>query len=563
MKAIKNKLKKATATHTGRIIVFGILILFTAVITGGIWWWNTHKKAIIRNKMETAVREKSDGLYKIKYDSLEMDEIAGDLSFSNMHLSYDSARYMDLVKTGREPSILMNIFIPRINVTGVGTPRALINNEIVGRKLEIKDPVINIIYTNSVNDSTRVVPTKEIYELILGDLHLIQADTILISGAQITTSSHKTKKVSILIQDVFITLLKVKIDSSSNADTARMLFAKEISITCRKLAWLSVNDLYNYSADSISVSSIDRHLRVKDFRITPTLSEEIFVRTHPEEYLRFDLSFRDIQLQNINLPQLFEQNIMADSMLIGAADYKIYCDLGIAHEKKNRVGSYPQQVIEKIPVTLRVGKIIMSNGFLEYKERNKITHKTGKVQLYHMNAGISNFTNDKKAIAVNNVMTVDIRSRLLNKTPFNITWLFYFSHPNGRFDLKGHVGPIEGASLNPVVEPMGDVSIKKGKISEVEFNFQGNDYSMDGTVKMLYEDLGVFMLKTNNGSKKPGKKTVMSLLANILIVNSNPKKNEDPRVVQVHIDRDPNYTIINLSWAALLKGISESVGISK
>ncbi|HEY6063941.1 MAG TPA: hypothetical protein VIV35_10055, partial [Chitinophagaceae bacterium] len=232
MQTIKLKLKKVTATHTGRTIVFSILLFFIAVITAGLWYWNTHKKAFIKNKLETAIREKSDGLYKIKYDSLDMDEIAGYLSITNMSLLFDSTRYMRLKEAGNGPSILLNIHIPEIIVSGVKTPRALIDDEIVGRKLEIKNPVINFVYTNSGKDSSRAIPPKEVYEQILGDMDLIQADTVLISGAQIITSSLQSKKTSIQIQDISIVLVDVKVDSSSNADTTRMLFAKKVSISC-------------------------------------------------------------------------------------------------------------------------------------------------------------------------------------------------------------------------------------------------------------------------------------------------------------------------------------------
>lgn len=194
MKAIKSKLKKATATHTGRIIIFSILILIIAAVAGGLWYWNTYKKSIIKNKLENAINEKSKGLYKIKYDSLELDEIGGSLSVSNMNISYDSIRYTELEAAGNAPAVLMSIHIPQINVTGVKTPRALIDNEIVGRKLEIKNPVINIIYTNSGKDSARAAPSKEVYEQVLGNLDLIQADTVIISGAQITTTSLRTTK---------------------------------------------------------------------------------------------------------------------------------------------------------------------------------------------------------------------------------------------------------------------------------------------------------------------------------------------------------------------------------
>src|SRR4029077_12390514 len=97
---------------------------------------------------------------------------------------------------------------------------------------------------------------------------------------------------------------------------------------------------------------------------------------------------------------------------------KMYCDLGIVHAKENRVGSYPHQAMQKISVPFRMGKIMLSNGFFEYKERNRITRKSGKVQFYHIHTSISNFTNDKKAITDNNVMTVKIPPPSLKKTPF-------------------------------------------------------------------------------------------------------------------------------------------------
>ncbi|MBL0130711.1 MAG: hypothetical protein IPP43_05980 [Chitinophagaceae bacterium] len=346
VQAIKTKLKKATATHKGRIIIFSILIFFTAVITGGICYWNTHKKAIIKNKLESAIREKSNGLYKIKYDSLEMNEFAGNLSISHMLISYDSTRYQELKKTGKEPSLLLNIYIPEISVSGVKTPRALIENEIVGRKLEIKNPVISIIYTNAGKDSSRALPAKEIYEQILGNLDLIQADTVMISGAQIHTSSYKTKKILVQIQDVSITLVDVKVDSSSHADTTRILFAKEAGITCNKLAWSSADKLYNYSADSISIYSVTRDLRIKSFRVVPTLPEEAFVKALPTQADRFDFSVSPIHIRNINLPQLLEENLEADSILLSAFRLKIYRDLAIPRDTKNRVGAYPHQLMQ-------------------------------------------------------------------------------------------------------------------------------------------------------------------------------------------------------------------------
>ena len=85
----------------------------------------------------------------------------------------------------KNPPMVFNIDIPEINVVGVRTTRALLDKEIVGRKLEIKNPVIDLQYTYKGKDSIRSVPTEEIYRQILGDLDMIQIDSVLITVAHI------------------------------------------------------------------------------------------------------------------------------------------------------------------------------------------------------------------------------------------------------------------------------------------------------------------------------------------------------------------------------------------
>lgn len=535
-----------------------------AVITAGFLYWNAHKKAIIKNKIESGVRDKSDGLYKIKYVSLEMDEIAGYLSIYNMNLSYDSTRYKELKSQGKEPFILLNIYIPQISVSGVKTVKALIGNEIVGRKLEIKKPVINIFYTGSGKDSSSVMPSQKIYEQILGKLDLIQADTILITGAQINSISYGPKTTSARMQNVCITLVNVKVDSVSSADTTRMFFAKEMSVTCEKMAWSGGDKLYKYSADSLSINSLSHSLRLKNFRVIPTLNEDAFVKAVPIHEDRFDFSADNIQAQNINIQQLVKENFLADSVLIGEADCKIYSDLAIPSDKRKGIPvSYPYQLIETIQMPFRVGKIILSKGFVEYKERNDITRRSGKVQFYNVYANITNFTNDKNVIAANNIMTADVSSQFMNKTPLKASWIFYLLPSPGRFDLKGSFGTIDLRSLNVLTEPMALVRIKKGQVTRAEFNFHGHDFGMDGNVKILYDDLKIAMLHKAKGSDQQDKKILLSFFANVIVKNSNPQKNENIRVVQVHYHPDIHRSFFNLTWKTLRLGIKQTAGLNK
>src|SRR5688572_1631689 len=124
MRAIQRKIKKATSTPKGKIIALSILLVIVLGVAGGLFWWQTYKKQIIRDKLETAIMEKSEGLYQVKYEALDLDEVSGYLSIKNITLRYDSLRYRTMAERDEAPSVLLNIHIPEITITGVQTPRA-------------------------------------------------------------------------------------------------------------------------------------------------------------------------------------------------------------------------------------------------------------------------------------------------------------------------------------------------------------------------------------------------------------------------------------------------------
>ena len=256
--------------------------------------------------------------------------------------------------------------------------------------------------------------------------------------------------------------------------------------------------------------------------------------------------------------------MIADSIQIGSASLKIYRDLSIPRDKRSRVGSYPHQILEKIPVPITIKKIVLPGAFVEYKERNPRTTRAGKVQFHNTYATLTNVTNDKQSISKDNIMTVVTSTRFMNMTPFRVVWRFYLGHPKGRFDLNGDLGSFQFADVNVLTEPMGPARIDQGKLNHLQFNLSGTDYNMNGTVKMLYEDLKVSILEREEGTKKLDKKNVASIAANILIKNSNPeKKKDDAKIITVQMERDTNRSIFYFVWLSLFKGIKETVGIKK
>lgn len=564
MQAIKQRYRKATATRRGRIILLSILAFICAVIAAGLWYWQTNKKQILRSKIETAITGKSEGLYRVSYDDMQLDEIAGFLSISNMTLGYDSATYLRMNTTGEAPSVLINIHAPSLLIDGVKTKKALLDDEIVGRTVQILNPTIEIIYTNAGKDSARKAPTKEVYEQILGNLDLIQLDSVRITGARITTKDQKSGKVYSSFAGVNLSLLDIRVDSLGSVDSTRLLFSKEIDLAVDEVEWKAKNKLYNYKLKGISLNSASKKLDVASFNMDPTMGEEEFVRAIPTQDDRFDFSVKNVSVSNINIYRLFDEELYADAMSIGGANFKIYRDLARPRDKKNRVGDYPHQVLDNIPIPLHIARINMNGAYVEYKERSHITRKSGRVRFNNISATISNFTNMKWAIKKNNVMKVDVKSSFMNLTPLNVEWTFYLLDKNGRFNVRGHLGKVDATKLNELTEPMGPARIKEGTINSLDFNLNGHNYAMDGDVVFQYENLKVTMLeKDDDDPSKLEKARTMSFLANLIIKNDNPKRKEEVRKVTPHFDRDTNRSIFHLSWKTLFKGVRETVGIKK
>lgn len=564
MQAVKSRIKRATSTRRGKIIVFSTLAVLFAAIGGGLWYWQANKESILRNKFESAVKEKSGGLYRVAYAHMQLDEIAGNLSVSNMILRYDSLSFEELKKGPSVPSILVSVTIPSLVVEGVRTKEALLDDEISGRKVHIKDPLIEIIYTNAGRDSTRTTPTREVYEQVLGNLDLISIDTVNITGARLVTRDYGSSRTYVEADDINLSLVGVQVDSAAGADSSRILFARQAAIACGRIRWSATSGRYDFALAGLTVNSGTGQLRLSKFDMTPRMGEAEFANSLAVQDDRHDISVDNIVVDGLDVPQLFEEEVLAESMTVGSASFRIYRDLNKPRDKKSRVGRYPHQVLDEIPLPFRINRLRIDNGFVAYKERTKITGRNATVAFHKISASISNFTNMKEEIERNNIMTVDINSRFMDLAPLRVKWTFYLLHPNGRFDLSGHLGSLDATKVNVLTVPMGPARIRKGTVNSLNFDLSGNDHALDGEVKFLYEDLRVTLLeKDDDDPGKLEKARTMTLLANIVIKNDNPRKGEPARTVNAHFDRDPNRSIFHLSWKTLFKGIRETVGIKK
>jgi len=545
----------------GKIAMIILLVILTAM--AGAWlYWSTNKKQIIRNKIDKTIREKTAGLYKVNYEDMHVDELAGNLSIINMNVGVDSAQYAAIPGTAKKPGIILKLFIPLISISGIKTDKALAGKEIVGKKLHIKDPVIQLYYTSAGTDY-RKIPNSEIYKQVLGDLDLIKIDTVELSNARIVTHNH-TGKESVIFNNTNILLSEIAVDSLNNLDSNRFFFAKHMRFHTEKINWSASSGLYKYGISNMTLNSDNKELRIAGVDIDPQLGEAAFVNQLPYQSDRLNLHFTDIHFRNVDFDQLMNEVLVADWMETGSMTIKAYRDLRRPRDNKNRNGCYPHQVIMKAPIPFVIRKAVFRNSFVEYKEVNDISGQTGAVQLTNCTINASNLTNDPGTLRINNNCRIEVNGSLMDLTPMQATLIFPIGDKQGRFFIEGTTGGGEAVKLNKLTEPMGMARIKDGTVKSLHYKLSGNNTQANGTVTLLYDDLEIDFLELDD-DKPSGidKKDVTSFVASIFLKKSNPKNGNDVRTVNVQHARDMNRSFYNLVWKTIFEGINLTIGNKK
>lgn len=541
--------------------IFIVILSFIGLIAVGILIWSMYKKGFLRSKVTEAVSGGSMGIYTLTFDNFDLDEVNGNLSVSNVHLQPDTVRYNQLAETKDAPGIVAKVEIPSLQVAGVKTPKALLNKEVEGRKVLIENPVIELYFTNKGKDSANRVPDKELYEQLLGNLAKIAIDTVSIVNATVITRNLKGGDKLMQFDSVQIDLYKVAVDSIHSKDSTRFLFAESAGLICKKIQWKDKRGLYEFVVSEVDFNTRGQRMSVGRFAINPQLSEAKFLQQFKYANDRFDIDMKDIRLVNLNVAALMRKSIDADSMIVTHSNFKIYRDLSYPHDGRSRLNDLPHQALMRMPVPLAIKQVSFPQSFIEYKERNGKSDQSGKVQFYNVSVAMSNLTNDTSLLKADPVCKLRFNSRFLNKAPLTANISFYPLDKLGKFTISGTMGGMPATTLNQLTVPMGLAKIEKGTIRKMTFNFASNIHGANGPLTLLYDDIGVTLLKKDEETNTLDKKKLASLMARIVLKKANPGKGGEVRTAQVHFERDTKKSFFNLLWKSVFTGVKENVGM--
>ncbi|MBD0331080.1 MAG: hypothetical protein ICV66_00335 [Chitinophagaceae bacterium] len=278
----------------------------------------------------------------------------------------------------------------------------------------------------------------------------------------------------------------------------------------------------------------------------------------------FNLKLPQITLTRVNWWQLLtNKSLQAKRINIDNASFNVFLDRTLPSASNKNKNNFPHQLLMHIHMPVYISDLRLNRASIAYTEYSPLSKRNGTVYFDGVNATVTNITNIPEQIRRNNKTTINASTLFMHKVPSTVSFHFDLSQlKTGDYSADVKMSALDSTIVNPIAEPMGLFTVKRGSMQKAIARIHGNNYNASGKVLILYKDLHLTPLKPDQAdSGKLTKKHFTSFIANsVFVKDENPSKGEAPRNPVAYRERKGG-DLFNLTWKTMLIGLLKTIGI--
>lgn len=552
---LKNQKSRRLAKWIGGILLGLVVIIGIASVYINAKW-----KPILTEKIKEGVYEGSNRLYKIDFTDIHLNLITGSVVLDSISLYPDSVVFNELKAVKKAPTHLFRLKLAHLKIGGVGILKAYFNKNVKVGSIVLDHPSIDMVYHKVPKNTDTIKDERTLYQQISKSLKSIRVNDIKVIDANFDYYNG-LKKLN-AIKHLSINVKDVLIDSMAQFDTTRVFHSRDVAFSMSGYSSLTADKMYTIKVDTVKGSISNKTLRVVGVQLIPMYADLEFSRKYKVGKDRYDLKFDEISLSGVDFIGLNNDgNLHAKRLNIGLAKVAVFLNRELPPPAFDKGKNYPHNALKRLEMPTLIDTLTLNKVDIAYTEYNEKTKERGTLKLDNLSGQIVNITNDSTRLATKNHAYADLTTYVMGAGKLNVKIDFNLTDKNSAFSYVGHVSPFNLKVLNPLSKSLGLVAIESGNVKSVDFNINANQNGSSGTVKFLYNDLKVNLLKEDeNGAKE--KKGLLSFLANtVLIKNDNPTQGEAARTANITFSRAPQASFFNIMWKSVFTGIREIVGL--
>jgi hypothetical protein len=357
-----------------------VWIVVALVIGAAAFWWTTIKKKVVRDVVTKTVLKKTDSLYRISYDTSEIDELNGNVYLRNVQVKLDSSQWIRLVEKDSMPPVTIALVVDKITIKGLKELKLLNNSSLDVSSIILEKPVFRIDkWLRKKQSEEKLNDTLEIYKRLVGNFDFLRAKNIQIINGHFTLLDQLKNEV-FSANGINVDIDDFLVDSTHNYTNIISYFIKQTRATINGVVGTGMKTgkiIYDSKqhflrAEDITINS-DGPIKCKLVDIAG-LSTEDFISKGAINARRILLQQPDIVLKPVVKKKTERALILAE----GSVDSLVVENASVAIHSKKAKPMYLKDVNLIVKNVKRKDGII---PFEEYANVESLSFSIGSVKI--------------------------------------------------------------------------------------------------------------------------------------------------------------------------------------
>jgi hypothetical protein len=507
---------------------------------------NLDLRPLFIERLQQVLRKASNDLYDLSIGDLTVDVLASKISLQNVSVKPNSSN----LKTIHIPDNVFTIHFKQLDIEGANLDDVITSKTMDYKLVRLINPVIEINHRKNDDEQN----DEAFAERFLKEMKKLSIKKLVVEGATVIIRNNKKEPTK--LNNVSVNMNDILIDSATRKDRSRFLFAKNAVIHFENYIAPLKGGVYNLKVDAVTLKAPQQQVVLQDVSLTSPYNKIAFTQKQKKATEWYHLTIPAANINGINWWRLLnEEEVMANAVRTQGGKLMVYFDRNLP--ARSKMGNFPNQILQKLPIKLSVQKMHVQNLDLSYQEVNPVNKQSGTIYMDNVVMDINNLSNQNaKPVTVNGT------ALFMHRIPIKANFNFNMNNKSGAFGatISTHT-PFNGDMINSFAEPLGLVRLDKGTLQQLDARMNGNENGASGNVTVLYNDLKLTLLEKNKADNGMNKKHITSLFANAFVLKEdNPKKGKEVRKETASFQRDPNGGFFMLIWKTILVGALKTIG---
>ncbi|MBD0331079.1 MAG: hypothetical protein ICV66_00330 [Chitinophagaceae bacterium] len=196
-------------------------------------------------KLQQLVKSGSNGLYNLTIGTIDADVLSSELNISSCALVPDNEVLAQLTRQKKAPDELFRIKFNSLRINGIGIKDLLTKDILDLTSAVVTNPVIEVFFQNQGYSTT---DTLTLYQRLMKNMKRIKVGKVMMRNGLLFVHQNSSKKVT-RFRNVEISMHHILIDSTTQYDKSRFLFAKQAELSFNNFLLPTPDNLYWFKAE--------------------------------------------------------------------------------------------------------------------------------------------------------------------------------------------------------------------------------------------------------------------------------------------------------------------------